>query len=152
MYCRSVRWNCIYLYQKVSKLIFKKNAPRFYQSISIRQERKETKVFLNNFARKGVHWVMPGGCFVEKSKQSDIMITDSGKRCFINRSYMITLEYYYLNIRKRKKTMKFVLLNNKTAPLPRKLWSSEILENFVDFLTAEIILMIDRSLTELLSP
>ena len=113
MYCRSVRWNCIYLYQKVSKLIFKKNAPRFYQSISIRQERKETKVFLNNFARKGVHWVMPGGCFVEKSKQSDIMITDSEKRCFINRSYMITLEYYYLNIRKRKKTMKFVLLNNK---------------------------------------
>ena len=113
MYCRSVRWNCIYLYQKVSKLIFKKNAPRFYQSISIRQERKETKVFLNNFTRKGVHWVMPGGCFVEKSKQSDIMITDSEKRCFINRSYMITLEYYYLNIRKRKKTMKFVLLNNK---------------------------------------
>ena len=113
MYCRSVRWNCIYPYQKVSKLIFKKNAPRFYQSISIRQERKETKVFLNNFARKGVHWVMPGGCFVEKSKQSDIMITDSEKRCFINRSYMITLEYYYLNIRKRKKTMKFVLLNNK---------------------------------------
>ena len=56
---------------------------------------------------------MPGGCFVEKSKQSDIMITDSEKRCFINRSYMITLEYYYLNIRKRKKTMKFVLLNNK---------------------------------------
>ena len=40
------------------------------------------------------------------------MITDAGKRCFINRSYMITLEYYYLNIRKRKKkTMKFVLLN-----------------------------------------
>lgn len=56
---------------------------------------------------------MPGGCFVEKSNQSDIMITDAGKRCFINRSYMITLEYYYLNIRKRKKkkTMKFVLLN-----------------------------------------
>ena len=47
---------------------------------------------------------MPGGCFVEKSKQSDIMITDSGKRCFI------TLEYYYLNTRKKKKTKK---KNNK---------------------------------------
>lgn len=132
MYCRSVRWNCIYLYQKVSKLIFKKIAPRFYQSISIRQERKETKVFLNNFARKGVHWVMPGGCFVEKSKQSDIMITDAGKRCFINRSYMITLEYYYLNIRKRKKKeWNLYCLTNTSAP--KKVLSSEILENFVDF-------------------
>lgn len=152
MYCRSVRWNCIYLYQKVSKLIFKKNAPRFYQSISIRQERKETKVFLNNFARKGVHWVMPGGCFVEKSKQSDIMITDSGKRCFINRSYMITLEYYYLNIRKRKKTMKFVLLNNKQLRCQESCGLLKYLKISLTFLTAEIILMIDRSLTELLSP
>lgn len=152
MYCRSVRWNCIYLYQKVSKLIFKKNAPRFYQSISIRQERKETKVFLDNFARKGVHWVMPGGCFVEKSKQSDIMITDSEKRCFINRSYMITLEYYYLNIRKRKKTMKFVLLNNKQLRSQESFCLLKYLKISLTFLTAEIILMIDRSLTELLSP
>lgn len=152
MYCRSVRWNCIYLYQKVSKLIFKKNAPRFYQSISIRQERKETKVFLNNFARKGVHWVMPGGCFVEKSKQSDIMITDSGKRCFINRSYMITLEYYYLNIRKRKKKNNEICNANKHLRSQESFCLLKYLRISLTFLTAEIILMIDRSLTELLSP
>ena len=94
---------------------------------------------------------MPGGCFVEKSKQCDIMITDSGKRCFINRFYMITLEYYYLNIRKRKKTMKFVLLN-KQLRSQESFCLLKYLRISLTFLTAEIILMIERSLTGLLSP
>ena len=76
------------------------------------------------------------------------MITDSGKRCFI------TLEYYYLNTRKKKnkkKTMKFVPLN-KQLRSQESFCLLKYLRISLTFLTAEIILMIERSLTELLSP
>ena len=61
------------------------------------------------------------------------MITDSGKRCFINMGLTwITMEYDYLNTRKRKQNNE-ICTAYKQLRSQKGVLSSEILENFVVF-------------------
>ena len=95
--------------------------------------KKGDKVFLRNFERKGVHWVMPGGCFVEKSKQSDWYYDQRLRKTLLHkyRSYMDHTGICITStLAKENKTIKFVLLK-KQLRSQKGFLSSEILENFL---------------------